>query len=209
MSRESRSWEFFIPLYRDLPSDLPEPSPSRETRIGGGIDVRLALFNDRMTDGCVTCPGCLRPFNQSYLDLMDVDHIVPLTRGGTHTWDNVQLLCRTCNASKRHTPLTFFLRRRTITDWERAIRSLAQGEPHDQIDGNWAYFLEIGFYLNAADTDPDGYPAISVLDLSELVGDALQGIIWKRRSEIVGTSIRKKFSDDINRQGVRISIRRA
>ena len=29
-----------------------------------------------------------------------VDHIVPLSRGGTHTWDNVQLLCMRCNAGK-------------------------------------------------------------------------------------------------------------
>ncbi len=29
-----------------------------------------------------------------------VDHIVPLALGGTHTWNNVQLLCRACNGAK-------------------------------------------------------------------------------------------------------------
>ena len=29
-----------------------------------------------------------------------VDHIIPLTRGGTHTKDNVQPLCANCNSSK-------------------------------------------------------------------------------------------------------------
>lgn len=29
-----------------------------------------------------------------------VDHIVPLSMGGEHEWDNLQLLCKKCNTSK-------------------------------------------------------------------------------------------------------------
>ena len=29
-----------------------------------------------------------------------IDHIKPISKGGSHTWDNVQLLCRGCNAIK-------------------------------------------------------------------------------------------------------------
>lgn len=29
-----------------------------------------------------------------------IDHIVPLSRGGKHSWDNVQLACRLCNSKK-------------------------------------------------------------------------------------------------------------
>ena len=29
-----------------------------------------------------------------------VDHIIPISKGGTHTWDNVQLACVRCNAAK-------------------------------------------------------------------------------------------------------------
>ena len=29
------------------------------------------------------------------------DHIIPLAKGGSHTWDNVQLLCRRCNVLKK------------------------------------------------------------------------------------------------------------
>lgn len=29
-----------------------------------------------------------------------IDHIKPLSKGGTHTWENVQLLCRGCNIEK-------------------------------------------------------------------------------------------------------------
>ncbi|MCC7107614.1 MAG: HNH endonuclease [Chloroflexi bacterium] len=30
----------------------------------------------------------------------EVDHIVPVAKGGAHTMDNLQCLCRTCNALK-------------------------------------------------------------------------------------------------------------
>lgn len=30
-----------------------------------------------------------------------LDHVVALANGGTHTWDNVQLLCHECNSEKR------------------------------------------------------------------------------------------------------------
>ena len=33
-------------------------------------------------------------------DAPELDHIVPLSKGGTHTWGNVTLLCRACNGSK-------------------------------------------------------------------------------------------------------------
>ncbi|MGH3440701.1 MAG: HNH endonuclease [Nitriliruptorales bacterium] len=31
----------------------------------------------------------------------DVDHVLPRSRGGEHTWDNVVAACRGCNASKQ------------------------------------------------------------------------------------------------------------
>lgn len=33
-------------------------------------------------------------------DAAELDHIIPISKGGTHTWDNVQTLCRTCNQFK-------------------------------------------------------------------------------------------------------------
>jgi 5-methylcytosine-specific restriction endonuclease McrA len=30
----------------------------------------------------------------------NIDHVVPKSRGGTHTWDNVVAACRRCNAAK-------------------------------------------------------------------------------------------------------------
>ncbi len=36
-------------------------------------------------------------------DWATLDHIKPLSQGGTHTWDNAQLLCLSCNSRKSHT----------------------------------------------------------------------------------------------------------
>ena len=30
-----------------------------------------------------------------------IDHVVPVAKGGTHTWDNIRLACRRCNIVKR------------------------------------------------------------------------------------------------------------
>lgn len=32
-----------------------------------------------------------------------IDHVIPLSKGGTHTWDNVKLACRRCNWEKSDT----------------------------------------------------------------------------------------------------------
>lgn len=45
---------------------------------------------------------CKMPNKNNYndLDCATVDHIIPKVKGGTHTYDNVQLLCRNCNNIK-------------------------------------------------------------------------------------------------------------
>ena len=32
---------------------------------------------------------------------LTIDHIIPVSLGGCTTWDNLQILCRSCNSSKR------------------------------------------------------------------------------------------------------------
>jgi len=40
--------------------------------------------------------------SKSYTPLQaTLDHVIALNNGGTHTWDNVQLLCSQCNSEKR------------------------------------------------------------------------------------------------------------
>lgn len=104
------------------PPELPEPSAA----------VKRAVHT-RDGDQCLCC-GARRG--------LQVDHIAPSYLGGTHAMDNLQTLCRTCNADKGITELNFrrhdsplqarpafaLLRMprqldpRSVDDWEQHIR---------------------------------------------------------------------------------------
>ena len=44
-----------------------------------------------------------------------IDHIIPISRGGTHSVGNIMTLCQRCNASKHA---------RTITEWKHSRKKL-------------------------------------------------------------------------------------
>lgn len=52
-------------------------------------------------DPCAYCGGAAT----------EIDHIVPIKRGGTGAWDNLTSSCRSCNAKKNAQPLLTFLLR--------------------------------------------------------------------------------------------------
>ena len=54
------------------------------------------------------CAGCATHFP---FRVMDVDHILPRSRGGTDAAGNLQLLCSGCNRSKGS---------RTMAEWRAA-----------------------------------------------------------------------------------------
>ena len=68
-------------------------TPSRPQRTRFGRDVREDLYR-RQQGRCVYCGSRQR------MDLMDIDHRTPLSRGGSNDRRNLQLLCRTCNLRK-------------------------------------------------------------------------------------------------------------
>lgn len=45
---------------------------------------------------CERCAGCKRSLKTGY----EIDHVMPVSRGGSNTADNLQLLCRPCNRAK-------------------------------------------------------------------------------------------------------------
>lgn len=67
-----------------------------------GITAKKVAFRDSFI--CQLCGYFVKPYRQSdYSPLgWSVGHIIPLSRGGDHTWDNVQCECVNCN-SKKHT----------------------------------------------------------------------------------------------------------
>lgn len=92
----------------------------RRARIAGAtVDSGLTRTNLRKQygDACFYCgvvmtfartpKGAPRPSN-----LATLEHVHPVSDGGTHTWDNVVLACWTCNCSKRHSSLDEWMARR-------------------------------------------------------------------------------------------------
>jgi len=61
---------------------------------------------------CLSC-GMKEPFTGQRVEHLTEDHIVPLSRGGSHNIDNIQPLCFRCNNSKR-TKSTDFRKALTI-----------------------------------------------------------------------------------------------
>jgi 5-methylcytosine-specific restriction endonuclease McrA len=60
----------------------------------------------------------------------NIDHVVPRSRGGTHTWDNVVAACKACNARKEDRMLheiNMRLRRQPVTPHARAWVLAATG----------------------------------------------------------------------------------
>lgn len=63
--------------------------------------VTLNAVYRRFKGKCCAC-GCKVYRSQEYRpDQATLDHIIALANNGTHTWDNVQLLCSDCNSRKR------------------------------------------------------------------------------------------------------------
>ncbi len=72
----------------------------------------------------------------------NIDHVVPRSKGGTHTWDNVVAACRPCNTRKEdrllhETPLK--LRRQPTVPRERAWALVATGSVRE----DWEPYLAV------------------------------------------------------------------
>jgi hypothetical protein len=62
---------------------------------------------------CTSCGvKCLHPNKENYnqSNAATLDHIIPKSKGGSHTYDNVTLLCRSCNTIKSDKIVTQFKR---------------------------------------------------------------------------------------------------
>jgi 5-methylcytosine-specific restriction endonuclease McrA len=103
--------------------------------------VRLTRRNLMLRDG-FQCQYCGRRPHQRDLN---IDHVIPRSRGGADTWENLVISCRACNLKKgRRTPpeaSMVLLRIPQAPRWSPAtqirLSSYAQFE-------EWEPFLEAG-----------------------------------------------------------------
>lgn len=61
----------------------------------GGLAIPVEVRERVLIRDCYTCQGC------GAREGLTIDHKAPISRGGTHDEENLQVLCRPCNASKK------------------------------------------------------------------------------------------------------------
>ena len=91
--------------YTNTHTECDTPRKRREYRIRANgkpdFSINLQLLCERDHGICAICG---KPVNMETdacnNEYGSIDHIIPLAKGGTHTWDNVQLAHRVCNSKK-------------------------------------------------------------------------------------------------------------
>ena len=83
---------------------------------------KKAFENTDFNYGWYTCPRCGKKYRKSQ---MDVDHIIPQSRGGDHSRYNLQVMCPHCNRSKQADMSD------TYRDLERRRRELDRQDKED------------------------------------------------------------------------------
>ncbi|HUR77221.1 MAG TPA: HNH endonuclease [Acidimicrobiales bacterium] len=84
-----------------------------------------------------------------YSPAENIDHVIPRSRGGTHTWENVVAACRPCNARKEDRMLdeiNMRLRRPPTTPHARAWVIAATGSRRP----DWEQWLGAPMHASAA-----------------------------------------------------------
>jgi 5-methylcytosine-specific restriction endonuclease McrA len=124
--------------------DVPRRPPARRRGYGSTWEkIRLVILQ---RDGyrCVQCGST---------DNMQVDHILPLSKGGTHHPDNLRALCRRCNLARRDMPPTWA---------QRGKRKVPANKPARQGYGGVVYPVGSMMPINNSKGTPP-YP-LSIID---------------------------------------------
>lgn len=69
-----------------------------------------AVYDGRRTLGVTIIPAT-KPWKKSALTYLEVDHRISRSHGGSNHPDNLQTLCKRCNAGKQGRPMTTVKRR--------------------------------------------------------------------------------------------------
>lgn len=70
----------------------------------------MQKLTTRQRNKCTYCSVEMTlPWNASVPTSRTIDHVVPISKGGAHSWDNVVLACHQCNARKRSKSAAEFL----------------------------------------------------------------------------------------------------
>lgn len=99
-----------------------------ERKLKNGGDLTAEQFGYMKRIFYNSCTKCGK--KQSYLA---ADHIIPVSKGGPTTWENIQPLCRSCNSKKGD---------RESIDYRLGFLARAEDRPHK-------FFTSVRFYISA------------------------------------------------------------
>lgn len=93
-------------------------------RKNGQFDADIDIYKLIERDGgqCYLC-GDVVLFELHYNDAKypTIEHVIPIAKGGTHSWDNVKVACRDCNSRKSTMTDEEYLKRRTMVNGEQKV----------------------------------------------------------------------------------------
>lgn len=93
-------------------------------RKNGQFDADIDIYKLIERDGgqCYLC-GDVVLFELHYNDAKypTIEHVIPIAKGGTHSWDNVKVACRDCNNRKSTMTDEEYLKRRTMVNGEQKV----------------------------------------------------------------------------------------
>lgn len=75
----------------------------KKVKIDGGICLKWvcpSFIRDRYVQAHPLCEQCLKQGRTTPTE--EVHHIIPLSRGGTHSTDNLMSLCQSCHNKIHH-----------------------------------------------------------------------------------------------------------
>jgi 5-methylcytosine-specific restriction endonuclease McrA len=87
-------------MFGPKPAELPDIDPTLRGYPGSYRDAAIRASWDAEKGGIV-CSSCNVVFaTRASLRQLQADHVQAFARGGLTTWENLQLLCRSCNLRK-------------------------------------------------------------------------------------------------------------
>lgn len=100
--------------------------PVIDRRISPQLRIEILERNGYTCQHCGAGPGDLDPFNPNRKVRLHIDHVVPISQGGSDGKENLRVLCSTCNQARANIQPPTESARNIIARIRRLSRSVQQ-----------------------------------------------------------------------------------